>query len=188
MTLIKFLRTQHTYRTVVLGTGHSVSRTAWAKGTRAWPTWMYFAVAAVSVVLNFATVVSYRFGVDKANVASYVTSTFSWVIMLGNLVVWSVAAGMYRSEKNKGGKSNDLWGWTCSAAARTIQKEFAGDVDFNKFCNVQVCCIAIVKWRRRTNARTECELVYWACASGGGNADGGNLFNGIFAEEVEEKS
>jgi hypothetical protein len=69
MTLIKFLRTQHTYRTVVLGTGHSVSRTAWAKGTRAWPTWMYFAVAAVSVVLNFATVVSYRFGVDKANVA-----------------------------------------------------------------------------------------------------------------------
>jgi hypothetical protein len=139
MTLIRFLKTQNTYRTVVQVNGHSVTRTAWAKDTRAWPTWMYFAVAAASVLLNFGTVFSYKFGVERANVASYVTSIFSWVVMLGNLVVWSVAAGMYRSEKDKHGKSNDLWGWTCSAAARAIQKEFVGEVDFDKFCSVQVC-------------------------------------------------
>jgi hypothetical protein len=143
MTLVKFLSTQNTYRTVTDAHGHAVSRTAWAKGTRAWPTWMYFAAAAVSVVLNFATVASYRFGVDKANAASHVTSAFGWAVMLGNLVVWSVAAGMYRTEMDKGGKSNDLWGWTCSAGARAIQKEFAREVDFDMFCNVQVCWIAI---------------------------------------------
>lgn len=103
---------------------------------------MYFAVAVVSVVLNFLTIFSYKFGVGRANVASYVTSTFSWTVMLGNLVVWSVAAGMYRGEKDKDGKSNDLWGWTCSAGARAIQKEFAGEIDFERYCNVQVSWIA----------------------------------------------
>jgi hypothetical protein len=145
MTLSKFLSTKDTYRTVTLPSGQSIRRTAWAKDTRAWPTWMYFGVATTSVLLNFCTVFSYRFGVDKANAASYVTSTFSWVVMLGNLIVWSVAAGMYRCEK----KTNDLWGWTCSAGARAIQKEFAEDVDYDRFCNVQVGCIAknmLVDW------------------------------------------
>jgi hypothetical protein len=146
MTLVKFLSTQNTYRTVLLPNGQAHSRTAWAKDTRAWPTWMYFSVAAVSVVLNFTTIFSYKFGVHRANVASYVTSSFSWIIMAGNLVVWSVAAGMYRGEKDKHGKSNDLWGWTCSAGARAIQKEFAGEIDFNRFCNVQVRCRVLARF------------------------------------------
>ena len=58
--------------------------------------------------------------------------------MAGNLIVWSVAASLYRTEKDKNGKSNDLWGWTCSPAATKIQKEFAGEVNFNNFCNIQV--------------------------------------------------
>jgi len=90
------------------------------------------------VVLNFAVLFSYKFGTAKANVASYVTSTFSWVVMAGNAVVWCVAAGLYRGEKDKGGKSDDLWGWTCSAGARAIQREFGGEVDYRRFCNVQV--------------------------------------------------
>ena len=57
--------------------------------------------------------------------------------MIGNLIVWSIAAGMYRNERNKGGKSNDLWGWTCSSGARLIQKEFVNEIDFNRFCNIQ---------------------------------------------------
>ncbi|KAF2031857.1 hypothetical protein EK21DRAFT_26811, partial [Setomelanomma holmii] len=139
MALVKFLSTQNTYRTVPSSTQshQATTRTPWARQTRAWPTWMYFAVAAASVVLNFATVLSYKFGVKRANVASYVTSTFSWTVMLGNLVVWSVAAGMYRGQKDKNGKSNDLWGWTCSAGARAIQKEFAKEIDFERYCNVQ---------------------------------------------------
>ena len=58
--------------------------------------------------------------------------------MLGNLVVWSVAAAMYRNEKDKDGKNSDLWGWTCSAGAKAIQKEFVGEIDFDRFCDVQV--------------------------------------------------
>lgn len=136
MTLTKYLSTKNTYRTFG---NPSVTRTAWARDSRVWPTWAYFGVAAASVVLNFTVVASYKFGVREANVASYVTSTFSWVVMLGNLVVWSVAAGMYRAEKDKGGRSDDLWGWTCSTAAKAIQREFVGEVDLGRYCNVQVC-------------------------------------------------
>ncbi|CAN9155690.1 unnamed protein product [Alternaria alternata] len=137
LTLYKFLSTRTIYRTVALPSGQSVSRTPWAHNTRAWPTYMYFGVAAVSVLLNFTTMFYYKFGIEKANVASVVTSTFSWINLIGNFVVWCVAAGLYRAEKNKNGKSNDLWGWTCSAGARAIQKEFVGDIDFGRYCNVQ---------------------------------------------------
>lgn len=137
MTLVKFLHTQNIYRDVTHSDGTTTSRTAWAKDSKVWPTYSYFGIAVVSVMLNFTTIFSYKFGVSKANTASYITSTFSWTIMIGNLVVWSIAAGMYRNEKNKGGKSNDLWGWTCSSGARLIQKEFAKEIDFNRFCNIQ---------------------------------------------------
>lgn len=138
MTLIKFLRTKDVYRTVSTATGARVSRTAWAKDTKAWPTYMYFAVAVVSVVLNSITLFRYKYGVAKANTASYIASGFSWGILVGNFVIWCVAAAMYRAEKDKGGHSNDLWGWTCSAPARAIQKEFADQVDFNRYCDIQV--------------------------------------------------
>lgn len=125
---------------------------------------MYFGVAAVSVLLNFTTMFSYKFGIAKANVASVITSTFSWINLIGNFVVWCVAAGLYRAEKDKNGKSNDLWGWTCSAGARAIQKEFVGDIDFGRYCNVQVSridCRALGKDSNDTIA--ECELVYRYC-------------------------
>ncbi|KAF2130059.1 hypothetical protein P153DRAFT_366534 [Dothidotthia symphoricarpi CBS 119687] len=137
MTLIKFLRTQNVYRTVTTAPGSTITRTAWAKDTKAWPTYMYFAVALVSAVLNFVTIFSYKTGVGKANTASLVASGFNWGVMIGNLAVWCVAATLYRTEKDKGGKHNDLWGWTCSAPARAIQREFANEVDFNRYCSVQ---------------------------------------------------
>lgn len=114
------------------------SRTAWHKDSKAWPTWMYFFVAGVSVLLNFVILFAYKFGVEKANKAAIVATTFTWITLGGNLVVWSVAAGLYRSERDKGGVSNDLWGWTCSPAAKKIQQEFAKEIDFNQYCNVQV--------------------------------------------------
>ncbi|UPX19547.1 uncharacterized protein EKO05_0009807 [Ascochyta rabiei] len=137
MTLIKFLHTRAIHHDVTRADGTTISRTAWAKDSKAWPTYLYFSTAAVSALLDFSTLFSYRFGVSKANSASSVASVFSWVTMLGNLVMWCVAAGVYRNEKDKHGKSDDLWGWTCSAGARAIQKEFAGEFDFNRFCDVQ---------------------------------------------------
>jgi hypothetical protein len=115
--------------------GQMVNRTPWAKDSKVWPTYMYFGVAALALVLNLVILVSYRFGINVANKAATMTT---WVIMIGNLVVWSVAASLYRSEKDKGGKANDLWGWTCSSAADKIQDVFARDVNFDKFCTTQV--------------------------------------------------
>ncbi|KAF2177852.1 hypothetical protein K469DRAFT_719324 [Zopfia rhizophila CBS 207.26] len=137
LTLHKFLTTQNVYHNVVKPDGTVVNRTAWAKDSKVWPTWMYFLVAAIAVLLNLIILLSYRCGIDSANKAAMVATAFSWIVKIGNLVVWSVAAGLYRREKDLNGKSNDLWGWTCSAAARAIQKEFSNEVDFNKFCNVQ---------------------------------------------------
>ena len=137
MTLAKFLQTQNIYRTITHPDGSTTVRTAWAHDSRTWPTYSYFGVALLSTVLNFATVFSYRFGVGTANSASYVASVFSWADMLGNAGVWVAAALVYRKEKDRNGKSNDLWGWTCSAAAQVIQRDFAGEVNFNAYCNIQ---------------------------------------------------
>ena len=137
MTLTKFLQTQNVYRTVTHADGTTTYRTAWAHDSKLWPTYSYFAVAAISTILDFATIFSYKLGVSRANSVSYIASLFSWATMLGNLVVWAVAAAVYRNEKDKHGKSNDLWGWTCSPAARAIQRDFAGELDFNTYCNVQ---------------------------------------------------
>ncbi|KAL1654493.1 hypothetical protein SLS61_003097 [Didymella pomorum] len=149
MTLVKFLQTQNIYRTIALPDGSTTYRTAWAHSSRTWPTYSYFGVALLSTVLNFATIFSYKFGVGRANTASYIASVFSWVDMLGNLGVWIAAAVVYRKEKDKHGKSNDLWGWTCSTAAQVIQRDFAE------------------------------ELVCGTGEGGGGAVDGGDLCYGV---------
>ncbi|KAF2793726.1 hypothetical protein K505DRAFT_243686, partial [Melanomma pulvis-pyrius CBS 109.77] len=137
LTLHKYLSTRNTFHDVASPAGAPMNRTAWAKDSKVWPTYMYFGVATVSLVLNLVIIFSYKFGTKYANKAAVIATTFSWIVMAGNLVVWSVAASLYRTEKDKGGKSNDLWGWTCSPAAQKIQKEFAGEVDFDRFCNIQ---------------------------------------------------
>ena len=138
LTLTKFLTTKDTYRTVTLADGTSHTRTAWAKNSRPWPTYMYFSVAAVSTVLHATTLLAYCCGVGKANTVNTVTSVFSWIVMLGNLGVWGAAVGVYRTQKDRHGISNDLWGWTCSEGASKIQADFEGVVDFDKYCSVQV--------------------------------------------------
>lgn len=137
LTLHKFLTTKGVYRDVPQPGGTMKSRTAWANDSKTWPTYTYFAVATVSVLLHFATIISYWFSVQHANAAATVASVFTWAVMIGNLVVWIVAAGLYRGEKDTGEKPKDLWGWTCSAAAQEIQDIFREQVDFNQFCNVQ---------------------------------------------------
>jgi len=134
LTLAKFLTTKDTYRNVTLTNGTQHRRTAWAKDTKAWPTYMYFAVAAASTVLHAATLLAYCCGVGKANTANTVTSVFTWTVNLG---IWGAAVGVYRMQKDWHGVSNDLWGWTCSDGAQNIQDDFQGVIDFEKFCGVQ---------------------------------------------------
>ncbi|PVI07038.1 hypothetical protein DM02DRAFT_649369 [Periconia macrospinosa] len=134
ITLHKFLTTKNVFRDVRRDDGTVVNRNPWFKDTKEWPTYMYFAVAAISTTLNFCVLVSYlRGGVESANKSAYVSSFFSWAIMLGNLIVWCVAAALYRTEK----ATDDIWGWACSPLARKIQKEFADQIDFQQSCTVQ---------------------------------------------------
>jgi hypothetical protein len=138
MTLQKFLSTNQIFKTVDTPTG-PVVRTAWALKTKAWPTYMYFSIAATSFFLNCVTLVAYLWSVKRANTFNNMSTIFNTFIAVANLVVWAVAAGLYRFEKGvtEDGKHNDLWGWTCSAAAQSIQHAFQDEVPFDRFCQVQ---------------------------------------------------
>jgi hypothetical protein len=97
-------------------------------------------VALASFVLNLSSLIGYFFSVKTANLTSTIATTFSVLIMAGNIVVWIVAAAIYRYEKgvvNTTGKHDDLWGWTCSGAAKAIQETFKEEVPFDRFCNIQ---------------------------------------------------
>lgn len=63
--------------------------------------------------------------------------------MLGNMGVWAAAVCVYRMQKDRHGVSNDLWGWTCSSHADSIQADFEGVINFEKFCSVQVCFLLL---------------------------------------------
>jgi hypothetical protein len=98
---------------------------------------MYFAAALASLALNGAIFASYACSVAAANRANVVAVTFDAAVLAANLVVWIVAAALYRAEKDRGGVPNDIWGWACSAGAKEIQKAFKDEVDFDSLCNVQ---------------------------------------------------
>ncbi|CAI6338460.1 unnamed protein product [Periconia digitata] len=134
MTVHKFLTTKSVFRDVTTPDGTVTNRNPWFKDSKTWPTYMYFAVAAISTILNFSVLVGYlRGNIKSANKSAYISATFTWIVMLGNLIVWIVAAALYRAEK----ATDDLWGWACSEGAKRIQKEFADQIDFNQSCNVQ---------------------------------------------------
>jgi ABC-type glycerol-3-phosphate transport system permease component len=87
-------------------------RTAWAKGSRAWYTYMYFGVALTSFVFDLAIVVAYCRGVKKANKVAGVAVWWSTAVQVGHVVIWILSAAIYRYGKEPvGGKFRDLWGW-----------------------------------------------------------------------------
>lgn len=133
MTVYKFMTTKNTLRDVLQPDGSTLRRSAWALNSTTWPTWMYFGIAVSGVLLNAIVLLSYLRSVRGANIVATVEATFSTVVLVAQVVVWIVTVTLYRSEK----KTEDLWGWTCSAVARTLQEEFSDVVKFNKWCQVQ---------------------------------------------------
>ena len=133
MTLVKFFETQDIYYTV-----NGEQRTAWARNTITWYTYMYTAVAAVSCVFNLAVVLAYVKGVRRANAMEDLASKWEYAILGTHIVVWAVSAGIYRYGKEPvNGRFRDLWGWTCSSNAAALQ-EVVTDVNFKKYCGIQV--------------------------------------------------
>jgi hypothetical protein len=118
--------------------GATIQRTAWALNSKIWPTYMYLAVATLSLIMNASTLVAYLKSVKAANSVAKVQGWFSKAIMAINVIIWAVSVAVYRYEKDLGGVPNDLWGWTCSPQARELQKIFKDEVQFNTYCTVQV--------------------------------------------------
>ncbi|KAF2675232.1 hypothetical protein BT63DRAFT_450217 [Microthyrium microscopicum] len=138
ITLKTFLSTRGEFRDALnIGTGLTTRRNAWSKGSKNWPTYMYFGVAATSLLLNACMLAGYLFSVRAANIASTVATLWEWLIMLGNFGFWLAGVIIYRTEKDKGGVSNDIWGWTCSTGAQNVQDAFKDLIDFEKLCQTQ---------------------------------------------------
>jgi hypothetical protein len=100
---------------------------------------MYFSIAAVSFIINLGTLIAYFHSVKRANLVSTIGTVFNVFIAAANLIVWIVAAAIYKYEKEitTEGKHNDLWGWSCSGAADAIQDAFQDQVNFSKYCTIQ---------------------------------------------------
>ncbi|KAI9768396.1 MAG: hypothetical protein M1835_006878 [Candelina submexicana] len=131
-TLLTFLHTRNTYRVTPAG-----NRTAWHKSTKLWPTIMCLVVASISLLLNATIVLAYYHSVKTANKANTISTIFTAGVVGFHIVYWGLAAAFYKYGKDTHGVSNDLWGWSCSEAARKIQKEFRAEVDFDRICAVQ---------------------------------------------------
>jgi hypothetical protein len=133
ITLVKFFQTRN--QTMVVD---GEERTAWASGTIAWYTYMYFGISLVSFILNTVIMISYCRGVKGANQAAKYASWWTYIVLGGHVVVWAVSVGIYRSGKEPvNGSFKDLWGWTCSAAADDIQSQIT-NINFKQYCTIQV--------------------------------------------------
>jgi putative Mn2+ efflux pump MntP len=100
---------------------------------------MYFSIALSSFIFNLSALIGYFRSVKTANLASTIATWFSFIILAANIIVWAVAAAIYKYEKgvtDDQGKHDDLWGWTCSGPAKAIQETFH-EVPFDKYCNIQ---------------------------------------------------
>jgi hypothetical protein len=140
MTVHKFLSTKDVYRLAPDPShpGAMIMRTAWAKDSKAWPTYMYFAVATTSLVLHISVLSAYFISQNALNRAAKANTIVSGLILFGNLTIWVVTVAVYRHEKDLNGKHNDLWGWTCSGPAKALQHIFEMEVKFDAYCNIQV--------------------------------------------------
>jgi hypothetical protein len=139
MTTQKYFATRNIYRTAPdpKNPGHTIERTAWAIDSKVWPTYMYLAIATISVIMNASVLGAYLKSVKAANKVESVQTWIDRVIMAFNVGIWVVSVAIYRYEKDTGGVSNDLWGWTCSSTAQSLQQTFKTEVPFNTYCTAQ---------------------------------------------------
>lgn len=109
-------------------------RTAWPKQPKTWPMFMLLACAGITLLLSIITLFSYCCAFSKAQ-RSWKLTVVKYVIHIGTWVVVSV---LYRYERSTHGIPDDIWGWSCSAKAATLQTQFEGVVTFSTLCSVQV--------------------------------------------------
>jgi hypothetical protein len=125
LTIITFLSTRHEIR---------AGRNIWPRDPKTWPTIMLLVGSAATLFLSIGQLIAYC--------TCYARMTKSWKLALvanaTHLLIWVVVTFLYKYEKNLDQKSNDLWGWSCSSIADSLQNDSHSSVKFDKFCNLQV--------------------------------------------------
>ena len=96
MTLVKFFETRNETLTV-----NGEERTAWAAGTITWYTYLYFGVAAISLVLNTSILIAYCRSVKRANAVAGVADWWSYLQYVVEVLVRIASVAIYRYGRNR---------------------------------------------------------------------------------------
>lgn len=99
---------------------------------------MYFSISLASLLLNATVIISYLSSIKTANITARIGTVFTALLILMDVAIWLAAVIIYKVEKDQltDNKHTDIWGWTCSGAAREIQAVFT-NVPFDQYCNIQ---------------------------------------------------
>lgn len=95
-------------------------------------------VASLALISNGIVVAAYVCSHKAANDASKVASFFSTVTLVIHLVVWAVAAGLFKQQNAYKGVSNDLWSWSCSPSADARAEAFKKLINYDFLCKSNV--------------------------------------------------
>lgn len=94
---------------------------------------MMLSVSGLGLFSNGVVIIAYLFSQKAANNASSVASFFSGLGLLAHLIIWAVAAGLFKQQNAQNGIENDLWSWTCSTTADARAETFK-EVNFDFLC------------------------------------------------------
>ncbi|ETN45579.1 uncharacterized protein HMPREF1541_09411 [Cyphellophora europaea CBS 101466] len=158
------------------------NRPIWPRQPSEWPTYLLLAGAAVSLLTAIITMLMFC--------CCYERASKSWKLVLAlnsvEVTYWVVVAVVYRVEK----RLNDLWGWSCSDVAASLQDNGAS-VHFDKLCTLQtvswwvsvaetVLKVFVLAWTivllKKLRKETEHQKMKIIDIVGGGISDGINNF------------
>lgn len=94
-------------------------------------------VSGLGLISNAVVIIAYLRGQKAANDASSVASFFSALNMVAHLVIWAVAAGVFKQQNAVNGIENDLWSWSCSTTADARAATFI-EVNYGFLCTTNV--------------------------------------------------
>jgi hypothetical protein len=126
LSLHKYLSTRH----IIIG-----GRNAWAKQTTTWPTILLLSTSSITLLINLAVVIAYLKSIRAANRTHDLASWIAGAVFVAHVAMWIATSMLYRTGKT----GHDLWGWSCDPKAKKIQPQFAHVVNFERYCNLQVC-------------------------------------------------
>lgn len=98
---------------------------------------MMLGVSGLGLFSNAVVIIAYLCSQKAANSASSVASLFSVLNMVAHLVIWAVAAGVFKQQNAANGIENDLWSWSCSTTADARAATFV-EVNYGFLCTTNV--------------------------------------------------